>query len=192
MTPVKVPATIEPNASFRKRVEEKSGAKISACFQCEKCTNGCPVAFAMDIAPHKLMRLVHFGAKDVVLKSDTIWVCASCETCNTRCPNGINIAHVMDSLRQISQGDGVIASQKNVPIFHSTFLSNVKTYGRIQELPMAIIYTLKSGGLPGLIKQSKMGLQMIKRGKLKFFPKKSRAQKEVNNIFNLVTRKASK
>ncbi len=55
----------------------------------------------MDILPHRLIRAVHLGLKDEVIKSRTIWTCASCETCSTRCPNGIDIAHVMDAARQI-------------------------------------------------------------------------------------------
>ena len=56
MTVAEIPRLVVPNSSFRKRVEELSGEKVSACFQCEKCTNGCPLTFAMDIPPHKIGR----------------------------------------------------------------------------------------------------------------------------------------
>src|SRR4030042_6002979 len=117
-----LPQSITPNPSFRKEVDQMSGEKVSACFQCEKCTNGCPVSFSMDIVPHRLMRCIHLGLKDQVLRSDTIWVCASCETCTTRCPNGIDIAHVMDTLRQLSKRQGIKPAQYSIPIFHSAFL----------------------------------------------------------------------
>jgi len=184
-----LPQTVVPNPAFRRKVEEKSGEKISACFQCEKCTNGCPVTFAMDIVPHKLIRSVHLGLRDEVLHSDTIWVCASCETCTTRCPNGIDIAHIMDTLRQISQHEGIEASQKNVPIFHNTFLASMKRFGRVHEASMAATYALKSGGIKELIGQSGMGLEMFKKGKIKILPGKLRANKRVRDIFRMAERK---
>ena len=178
-----LPKTVTPDASFRKQVQEASGEKVSACFQCERCTNGCPVTFAMDIVPHKLIRSAHLGLKAEVLNSDTIWVCACCETCTTRCPNGIDIAHLMDTFRQISQQEGVPASQPSVPLFHRTFLASVQRHGRVSESEMATLYALKSGGISGLLKQAGLGLGLFKRGKLKILPGRLRAGKEVTKIF---------
>lgn len=173
---------IIPNSSWRNKVEELSRQKISACFQCEKCTNGCPVTFAMDTVPDKLIHAIHLGLKDKVLQSDTIWVCASCETCTARCPNGIDIAHVMDTLRQMSVHEGV-SSQKDTSVFHSAFLSSVKRYGRIHELEMMVSYTLKSEGPGGLLKQAGLGINMFMKGKLKLLPRSLRAAGGVRNIF---------
>jgi len=183
MTVAELPQVITPNPSFRRQVEDLSGDKVSACFQCEKCTNGCPVTFAMDIVPHKIIRCVHLGLKDEVLHSDTIWVCASCETCTTRCPNGIDIAHIMDTLRQISLREGVEPSQKSVSVLHSAFLSSIRRYGRVHEMTMGITFALKSGGLRGLINQAGTGLKMFRRGKLKPFPGSVRAISQVRDVF---------
>jgi heterodisulfide reductase subunit C len=91
-----------PKYSFLKLVEKESGEKIASCFQCQKCSNGCPVVYAMDYPPHRMMRLIQLGMEDELLASNTIWVCATCETCSTRCPNDIEIASVMDILRELS------------------------------------------------------------------------------------------
>ncbi|MFC1847797.1 4Fe-4S dicluster domain-containing protein [Chloroflexota bacterium] len=187
MTVSELPRTVVPNSAFRKQVEAKSGEKITACYQCEKCTNGCPLAFSMDIVPHKLMRSVHLGLKNEVLRSDTIWVCASCETCTTRCPNGIDIAHIMDSLRQISQAEGIKASQPQIPVFHKTFLASMKRFGRVHEGEMAAMYTLKTGGLKGLLGMAGMGLDMFKKGKIKLLP--HRPNRQVRGIFRAAERK---
>lgn len=184
------PDVIVPDPSWRSKVEELSEQKISACYQCKKCTNGCPVTFAMDIPPHKLIRLLHLGSKDLILRSDTIWVCVSCETCTTRCPNGIDIAHVMDTLRQISRRERVAISQKDIPIFHSAFVSSIKRHGRVHEMTMAIIFSLKSGGIRGLLKQAGMGLSMMQRGKIKLLPSPLRANRQVRNIFKKAEGKA--
>jgi len=178
-----VPVTIVPNPDLRKEVEEASGQNISACFQCGKCTNGCPVAFAMDIGPHKLVRLLQYGQVGEVLHSDTIWVCASCETCTTRCPNDIDIAHLMDTLRQLSQRQGIKASQYSVPIFHDAFLSSIKKHGRVSETEMALTYSIKNGGCLGVLKLAGMGFSMFTKGKIKIWPSRVRAIKHIRNLF---------
>ena len=70
MTAPNTVRTIVPRPEFRREVEAHCGQLVSTCFQCEKCSSGCPVAFAMDILPHRLIRAVHLGLKDEVLKSD--------------------------------------------------------------------------------------------------------------------------
>ena len=175
--------TIVPDPELGKEIEKESGQSISACFQCGKCTNGCPVTFAMDIDPHKLIHLLQYGQLDKVLRSDTIWVCASCETCTTRCPNGIDIAHLMDTLRQLSQRRGINASQKSVPTFHKAFLSSIKRHGRVHETEMAMTYSIADAGWLGLFKLSGLGLNMVLKGKAKIMPSRVRALKYVKNLF---------
>src|SRR3972149_6970433 len=94
-----IDTSIRPAPELRRKIEGLSGQKISSCFQCQKCTGGCPLTFGMDILPHQLIRLLHLGQLDRVLASETIWVCAACETCGTPCPNHIDIAHGMDTPR---------------------------------------------------------------------------------------------
>ena len=171
---------------YDKSVRSLSEQKISTCYQCQKCTNGCPMTFAMDIYPHRVMHNLQLGVIDEVINSDTIWVCASCETCTTRCPNEIDIAHVMDALRQMSLKKGVKAAHRQSPIFHQSFLNNVKRLGRMHELSMALDYTLRSEGLKGLGKQAKLGISMVRKGKMKLVPDRLRAGKELKEIFRKV------
>ena len=192
MTVAQLPETIIPSPAFRREVEEKSGEKVSACYQCEKCTNGCPVIFAMDIPPHKVIRSVHLGLKDHVLDSDTIWVCASCETCTTRCPNGIDIAHVMDTLRQLSLKKKKKVSQPMIPAFHDAFLSSIRRHGRVNEMEMALTYYLKAEGLKGLLKQAGTGIDMFRKGKIKLLPSNIRTLKQVKAIFNNTLKKGER
>jgi heterodisulfide reductase subunit C2 len=180
---------VTPTPQFRKQIEELSGQRISTCFQCEKCTNGCPLTFAMDIFPHQVMHSIQLGLNERVLNSDTIWVCASCETCTARCPNDIDIAHVMDTLRQLSIKKGVKPSQRQSPIFHNTFLSSVKRFGRMHEMIMAVEYSLKSEGIQGLRKQAGLGLEMMRKGKMKIIPGRLRAGRQVDDIFRTAKRK---
>ncbi len=175
--------TIVPNPVSSRNIEEASGEKLSGCFQCGKCTNGCPVTFAMDIMPHKLMRLLQYGQVDQVLHSDTIWVCASCETCTTRCPNGIDIAHLMDTLRQQSARQGIKPRQYSVPIFHSAFVRNIKRHGRVNETEMALTYTIEDAGWLGFLKLTGYGFAMFLKGKAKLRPSRVRAVKQIRDLF---------
>jgi len=86
---------------FVAKVQELSGQNLLACYQCGKCSAGCPAVSQMDILPNQIIRYAQLGFKDELLKSKSIWVCASCMTCNARCPKGINIAEVIEALRQI-------------------------------------------------------------------------------------------
>jgi heterodisulfide reductase subunit C2 len=86
---------------FVRKVEELSGQKLLACYQCGKCSAGCPAASEMDILPNQVIRYAQLGLKDELLSAESVWVCASCYTCNVRCPKGIKIAEVMEAVRQV-------------------------------------------------------------------------------------------
>ncbi len=86
---------------FVTKVEELSGQNLLVCYQCGKCSAGCPAVHEMDILPNQIIRFAQMGLKEELLGSRAIWVCASCMTCNVRCPKGINIAEVIEALRQI-------------------------------------------------------------------------------------------
>jgi heterodisulfide reductase subunit C len=175
--------------SFKDIVVESIGEEIFDCYQCYKCSAGCPVSFAMDLLPHQVIRSVMFNQKERVLSSKTIWVCASCETCTTRCPNDIDIAKVMDVLRQMQIEGGREAREPKVPVFHRAFLDSIKKRGRVHELTMIRNFTRKSGDLKEKLKSGewkndvRLGMKMFLRGKLKIMPPKSGAVKEVRTIF---------
>lgn len=181
---------VKMDKGFRDFVIESVGKEVFECYQCYKCSAGCPVAFAMDLLPHQVIRSVLFGHREKVLSSSTIWLCASCETCTTRCPNLIDIAKVMDVLRQIQFESGKTAREPRVPVFHTAFLDSIKKTGRIHELSMIRNYSLRSGDLKEKLKTGqwkndvKLGIKMFMRGKLKIIPPACKGLKEVRNIFD--------
>jgi heterodisulfide reductase subunit C len=87
--------------SFIEKVQELSGQNLLACYQCGKCSAGCPAVEQMDILPNQIIRYAQLGFKKELLQSKAVWICASCLTCNARCPKGINIAEVIEAIRQI-------------------------------------------------------------------------------------------
>ena len=99
---------LTPDFSFLQRAEAAGPFNAAECFQCRKCTNGCPASFAMDLFPDQIIRLAILGQTAEVLQSRTIWVCASCETCSTRCPNGVRIAELMDYFKELAVKPGSV------------------------------------------------------------------------------------
>ena len=158
----------------------ETGINVQDCYQCQKCSAGCPVAFAMDYKPNQVMQMVLLGMKERVLSCKTIWVCASCYTCSTRCPNDIDIAKVMDWLRQSALREGVVPAEKEVALFHAAFLDSIRSHGRVHELGMMARYKMKTGKF---FDDFKLGWKMFSRGKLKLLPSGVRKKKEITELF---------
>ena len=165
---------------FLREVERRSGTQVSACFQCHKCSTGCPIGPDMDFLSSQVMRLIHLGQEDSALESRAIWLCASCEACTTRCPMRIDIAAVMDALRVMA-----VERQADLPDargeqFNRSFLRSVRRNGRVYELGMMAAYKLRSRDF--LSDVEKTG-KMMGKGKLSLLPKRSGSAAEVREVF---------
>jgi heterodisulfide reductase subunit C2 len=156
------------------------GVPIQRCYHCRKCTAGCPLAFAMEHNLDKVVRMIQMGKRDEVLKSATIWLCVSCETCITRCPNEVDIARMMDVLREMAIESGIGAKEKNVLKLHQSFLSCIKMRGRINEPMLVAGYKLKSGDL---FSDLAMGIDMFLKGKLPLRAARVEDLRSVRSIF---------
>ena len=179
---------LSPDFSFMEEVEAAGPFNVSECFQCRKCTNGCPATFAMDLFPDQVIRMAILGLKDEVLRSKTIWVCASCETCSTRCPNGVRIAEVMDFFKEMAVVKGVAIPQRQVVTLHQTFLDNIRNTGRVFEGGLMGAYMLRSGQMGSMLKtgawkdQLQLGWKMFKKGRMPLFPTSIEGKAEVAAI----------
>ena len=167
--------------SFLEEVNEKiNGVPIQRCYHCRKCTAGCPMSPAMEHNPNRVIRMIQMGRKEELLTSATIWLCVSCETCITRCPNEVDIARMMDALRQMAIESGVAAKEKNVLRFHEAFLANIKRGGRINEPSLMVEYKLKSGDL---FSDMAMGLELFRKGKLSLLSPRTKDMDGIRRIF---------
>jgi heterodisulfide reductase subunit C len=82
-------------------LDEMAGTRVSACYQCGNCSAGCPVCESMDRPPHVVIRCLQLGCIGELKDVNTAWVCAACQGCSVRCPRGVDIARVMEALRQM-------------------------------------------------------------------------------------------
>jgi len=166
--------------SFLSEVLAESGENLQACYQCQKCSAGCPVAEAMDLLPNQVLRHIQYGHREKVLGSKTIWICASCYTCSVRCPNDIDIAKIMDTLRHLALRSGVAPGEKEIPLFHSVFLDEIKRRGRIHEISLLLKFKLKT---KAFFKDAGLGWKMFRLGKIHLLPPPFRGGKEVKALF---------
>ena len=175
---------------FLNRMEGETAANISACYQCERCTNSCPVSAYMDVKPHQVIRYVQLGWREELLQSTTIWVCLSCEMCTTYCPNEVSVAETILHLRSMAARSTVPPREKQLAVFHQTFLEELQRLGRVNEVwlmaalnrkPGILVEKLKSGELK---KELELGLTLWRKGKLNLLPRRSKAIKEIQEIYN--------
>ena len=169
-------------AEVNKRI---NGVPIQRCYHCLKCTAGCPLAFAMEYNLDKVVRMIQMGMREEVLSSATIWLCVSCETCVTRCPNEVDIARMMDVLREMAVESNIAAKEKNILKLHESFLSAIRMQGRINEPLLVASYKLKSGDL---FSDLAMGADMLIKGKLPLLAPRTKDMASVRRIFKKTKR----
>ncbi len=154
---------------------------VHACYQCGRCSSGCPIGDFFDLNVMEVVRLAAYGQEERLLQSHAIWLCAACETCATRCPNEIEIAGLMDVLRELALRKGVTPAEPRIPMFHRSFLGSVGRWGKAYEIGMIAAYKMKSGDLLG---DMKLGMSMFLKGKLKLVPHSIEGKPEIKAIFS--------
>jgi len=168
------------NLDFVRKVENLSGSSVRRCFQCGKCSAGCPMRSFMEHPPNRIVRLLQLGQYERVLAGRSIWYCASCETCSTRCPNKVDLAAIMDALRKCAWDAQGPSKESRVQLANRLFIENIRTYGRQYEMRLAAVFNVKSGQL---LKDLMLGPKLITRGKLKMFHRKNDNVAEIDQIF---------
>ena len=128
------------------RIGEAAGVDFKDCYQCGKCTAGCPLAEGMDLMPREVIRYLQLGAAQIVLAAKTPWICAQCDVCSTRCPQNVDICSTMRSVRLASKNAGY-RPVREADIFDEEFIANVRAHGVSNEQYLAAAYNVKSGHL---------------------------------------------
>lgn len=174
---------------FIKKLDALSGAAVKRCFQCGKCSAGCPMASFMEHVPSRIVRMLQTGQYKRVLEGRSIWRCASCETCSSRCPNQVHLASIMDALRKLSLESGGPSKERFVQLANKLFLQNIRTYGRQYEMRLAAEFNFRSGQY---FKDLTLGPKMFAKGKLKIIHHKNKNVSEIAKIFSRIENMRSK
>lgn len=179
------------DANFVNEVIAAGGKNAQLCFSCGTCSGGCPAVYAMDYTPRKIMRMVELGIKDKIFEANTIWVCAGCHTCTTRCPRGVEISKVMAALKSIAMKHGYEAKEPSGPAWYNSFSEVTLHYGRIFEPELMLKFNLKKSKNPVeiircLLKDAPRGIEMFKKGKLLLRPDKIKGKEHMRIIYENV------
>lgn len=167
------------NTDLAKRIQEELGENVYLCYQCVKCSSGCPVGQFFDWQPNQIMRAVQLGQEDIALEAQTLWLCAACQTCTTRCPQDLDINGIMEFLTRESVEQGYPSPAPKINAFNEAFMREVRLWGRSYEPGLMAELTLRSRD--NIFDDLDLYIGMLKKGKVGFFPKLGRPPREVKS-----------
>lgn len=177
---IRVSETIAAGAATVAEIERRSGERVSACYQCGRCTSTCTGTFAFDYPPHRIMRLLQLGQIDEVLASRTAQLCFDCMSCSSRCPMEIDVATVIETAKMIADERGIEGPEKGVTLFRQAFLQNVQRHGRLHEARLLTWINLRSGKPFNDLALVPMTLR---KKKVHIVPPKIKNRHEIHRIF---------
>jgi heterodisulfide reductase subunit B2 len=169
--------TIKPELA--QRIQDELGENVYLCYQCIKCTSGCPVGEFFDWQPNQVMRALQLGQEDVALHSKTPWLCASCQTCSTRCPQGLDIAAIMEFLTREALERGIKPGIPEVNVFNEAFMRELRLWGRSYELGLMVEMKLRNRDL---LSDMDLGIKMVAKNKLPYFPGPAHTPRHVKPV----------
>ncbi len=153
-------------AAFLAQVERiPGGDRLRRCIQCGTCSGSCPVSYAMDVQPRQIVAYFRAGDLESILRSRTIWICASCYACTVRCPSGIKVTDMIYGLKRMAL-DGNIR-MPGIPIYalSQEFVRQVNRTGRNQELGLVMRYALRTAR-GNIFRMLPLGWRLLRAGRL--------------------------
>jgi heterodisulfide reductase subunit C2 len=166
-------------------IRRQTAVNVARCYQCGKCSAGCPLSADMDFPPSVILRMVQTGDPDLekeVVGSHAVWLCLSCETCSVRCPMDIDLPRVMDTLRRESlRTKNVHPRARDIIAFHRSFLDSIRHLGRLYEVGLIVGYKARSRHL---FQDVLLAPLMYVRGKLHLVPGRIRGRRPMRRIFS--------
>ncbi|MGA2820705.1 MAG: heterodisulfide reductase-related iron-sulfur binding cluster [Anaerolineales bacterium] len=159
--------SVKVNSELAERIREKTGENVYLCYQCAKCTSGCPLGEFFDMAPNQVLGAAQLGLEKELFDAKTPWLCASCQTCTTRCPQGVDLARIMDFIVSDAIQRGIKPKVPEVALFNKVFLRDVNLIGRSYELGLIAEVDLRN---LTLVRDIPLGVAMIRKGQVAMLP----------------------
>jgi heterodisulfide reductase subunit C len=173
---------------FGREVKKVPGCEqLESCIQCGTCSGVCPLSIYMDYTPRQVMELTRSDFKNEVLKSVTIWLCASCYSCTVECPKQIRITDIMYELKQRAMKEGFYPKRFPIPVLAQEFYKMAHRRGRVTENYLAALMFLKTNWLSA-IGMWRLGLDLLRRGRFPLKLEKIRGQDQLNRMMQTVDR----
>ncbi|MGC8793970.1 MAG: 4Fe-4S dicluster domain-containing protein [Bryobacteraceae bacterium] len=184
-----VPGTLPPRERelreiFLKQVDlVPGGDRLSRCLQCGTCTGSCPVSYTMDLSPRAIIAFFRAGLIEEILRSRSIWICASCYMCTTRCPQQIKITDLLYALKRVAMDKGLYPDRFPVYLLSRNFVRLVYRYGRNHELLLLMLFYLRRDPL-ALLRTAPLGWAMYRRGRIALRPGRIRGVAAIRQMID--------
>jgi Fe-S oxidoreductase len=94
------------------------------CIQCGNCSGICPLGFAMEFPPSRMISAMRAGIFSHVTRSDSVWLCIACSACTTACPSLIPIT---EELMRSTKEELILSG--NIPPELQSAFENSQRYG---------------------------------------------------------------
>lgn len=169
------------NGELADEVIRRSGTNLNACLHCRTCAGGCPFSADMDFPPHGVIRLIQLSLGKTALECHTIWICVGCHTCSIQCPMAIDIASVMDTMREMAIESGACIAEPNILGFHDEVLNSIKKHGRTHKLGIMMGYKVR---VRDWFSDMDIGVKMLAKRKLELLPSRIEAREEIRRLFD--------
>jgi heterodisulfide reductase subunit C len=172
------------NPDFSEQIQNTPGGEhLSSCIQCGTCSATCPLSIYMDYTPRRLIAMTRAGFEEEVLKSFTIWLCASCYSCSVECPKQIKITDVMYALKRNAIQKKVYPRKFPVPVLAKEFFNLIKSNGRNNERALILRLYLKTNMFK-MLKQASIGWRLFSRGRMELGSEKTKNRKQLRTLMD--------
>jgi quinone-modifying oxidoreductase subunit QmoC len=153
-------------AAFLAEVEKiPGGDRLRRCIQCGTCSGSCPVSHAMDIQPRQIVAYFRAGDIESILRSRTIWICASCYSCTVRCPAEIKVTDLIYGLKRMAIDRNIRMRGLRIYTLSEQFVRLLQRHGRNPELKLVMRYLLREAPTR-LVAMAPLGWRMLRAGRL--------------------------
>jgi len=140
--------TKKPDLKLRSNVLGKIGEhRPHSCFQCIRCTSGCPSMKMLELKPHEVVSLTRLGFINDIIDSGVLWACAMCLKCKERCPQEVAPVDLILALRNLA-----VEMEAGVPESFLKSVSMILETGFVQKPQRTVTRSLEK------VDREKLGL----------------------------------